>query len=124
MNFAEWLYENEYDPFQIAMDIGESELEKLKNKWRKESGIKEDSDTVFEKLSNLNFTVDNDRLVRVITKMTDKDKNQTNYVGSWIYNCLVNNKEKALKAKDRVSEKYQKTIEKHIDSFINMLIKK
>ena len=53
--------------------------------------------------------------------MTKKDSDQTNLVGTWLYFCLSKNEQKAKKAKEKVSDTYQKTITKYLDSFINML---
>jgi len=122
-SFSDYLYENGLDPFEIAFK-DDKELANLKSKWMKESGkiVDQVKDAVYEKLSAAKIKVDNDKLVKVVSKMTKGD-GQTNKVGSWIYYCINANKTKAESAKSKVSENYQKTIEKYIDSFIQMLVK-
>ena len=125
MTFAEYLYKQKLDPFTIAFE-SEDNLKKLKAKWEKENGNiieNNNTDVVFDKLSKLNLKIDNNKLVAIVEKMTKDDKSQTKLVGSWIYYCLKNDASNALKYKGKVSDKYQHTIEKYIDSFISMLKK-
>lgn len=120
MTFAEYIYSKGFNPFEVAFDS--SKYDKLKKEWSGNTTSKpENLDIVFEKLSKSKIVINNDKLVSVVSKMTKDDSNQTNSVGSWIYYCLKDNREKALKAKSKVSDKYQKTIEKYLDSFIKML---
>ena len=122
--FAEFLYDKKLDPFTIALDLGSEELDKYKEEWggsNISSTIQVNKDIVFDKLSSLNLKVKNEKLVKVVSKMTKDDSTQTNSVGSWVYYCLTNNKTKAASAKEKVSKKYQDTLEKYLDSFIKML---
>lgn len=141
ISFAEYLYEQKLDPSTIAFKSND-ELMELKSKWKKTYKIRDEitkkdsvdiftdksfnqldkvyEDIVYSKLSSLNLKIDNNKLVKVVSKMTKGDE-QTNLVGTWIYYCIKSDKAKAEKAKAKVSEKYQTTIEKYIDSFIKML---
>lgn len=122
ITFAEWLYENKLDPFEIAF-TSDKDLQELKLKWKKDNNIieNESKDIVYKKLSELNIKINNDKLVKIVSKMTKKDSDQTNLVGTWLYFCLSKNEQKAKKAKEKVSDTYQKTITKYLDSFISML---
>ena len=138
MTFAEYLYEKQIDPFDIALK-SKDELNSLRAEWDKNNKpkvkteiytdksfdnldlVNNKDDVVYNKLSSLNLKIANDKLVKIIQKMTKDDKDQTNKVGSWIYYCLNKNLTKANASKIKVSSKYVNTMEKHIDSFIKML---
>lgn len=119
--FIDYLRNKGLNPFEIALkDI--KELKQLKEKWSEVSfDDMEEVDLVYSKLSSYKKKVDNDKLVKVVKRMTKDDTDQTNLVGSWIYHCLNGDKKKADKYKSKVSKKYVNIMTKYINDFITML---